>query len=141
MPSNDRSRPEDFGDALLDLQAALPAWWQTRNPDSVLYGLLVSTADATNRLAQTWWHTLQDQSITTVSKQGLPANFAFAWGLQAEEDALGEDGLRAYIEACAQEDGSVRSLENTHFDYRVDAAQDLRHTRQPHNSARVRDVI
>lgn len=105
--------PEDFGDALLDLQAALPSWWQTRNPDSVLYGLLVSMADAANRLAQTWWQTLQDQTITTASREGLLANFAFAWGLQAEEDALGEDGLRAYIEARAQEDGSVRSLENT----------------------------
>lgn len=104
--------PPGFEEALVDLQNALPAWWRSRDPQSTLYKLLWVFGQELDRLAWVWEDTYRDQTLETASREGLIANFAFAWGLVSEEDALGENGLRAYIQARSKENGSLSTLEN-----------------------------
>ncbi|MGA7539957.1 MAG: hypothetical protein WBW93_14450 [Steroidobacteraceae bacterium] len=104
--------PPDFERALVDLQASLPAWWQTRTPSSTLYGVLSAIGGVIDTLAWVWEDVYYDQALSTCGQEGLLGNFAFAWGVQNEADALGE-ALKPYVEARAQEDGGVESLERT----------------------------
>lgn len=103
----------EFEPALADLQDHLPGWWATSDPSSTLYQLLDAIGVVLDRVSAGWQQAYTDQVLTTASPTGLRRNFAFAWGLENEQLPAFQQQLVAYIQARAQEDGSLASLINT----------------------------
>jgi hypothetical protein len=106
---------EDFAPALEDLQDHLPTWWESRNPEAVLYQLLQAGGIGLDELAWLFEDPFLDSVLTTATEEGLLRNFAFAWGLANEQLPPTVEQLRAYIEARAKADGSLASLVRTLF--------------------------
>lgn len=103
----------DFEAALADLQAHLPLWWASRDPNSALYGLLAAGGSVLDELAWLFEQPYLDSVLLTASQKGLELNFAFAWGLTHEQLPPTTEQLRAYIWARTEANGSLESLAAT----------------------------
>jgi hypothetical protein len=100
----------DFEQALVDLQDHLPSWWESRNPEAVLYGLLTAVGAQLDNLAWLFEQPYLNSVLDTANEEGLLRNFAFAYGLELEQLPPTAERLRPYIQACSEMDGSLTGL-------------------------------
>lgn len=103
-----------FDPALGDLQDAVPSGWAgARDPNGELYKWLAALAQLVDELALAVEQDYRNTSIDTADLEALLFEYAWAYGVNAEEAPLGAQALRAYIKARASEDGSPESLRRT----------------------------
>lgn len=103
----------DFEASLTDLQDHLPYWWASREPESALYSILNAAGTLLDELAWLFEDPFLNSVLTTANEEGLLRNFSFVWGLENEQLPPTTEQLRAYIKACAESDGSLKSLVKT----------------------------
>lgn len=101
---------EFFEDAIGQLVENLPAWWATAGPGELRI-LLEALAELVDELSEQIEGIYADQALSTARDEALRSEWAPLYGVSREDLPLETENLRAYLQARAQEDGSVASLE------------------------------
>lgn len=100
-----------FGESIEDLRDALPQWWATAEAGSELALQLGVLAELIDELSAEAEGIYADMSMATARADALREEWALLYGAASEQLPPTAEALRAYLQARAGEDGTIRSLE------------------------------